>query len=206
MSDKKRPYRKKRRAELEAETRRRITESAVELHGSVGPSRTSMSAVAERAGVRRSTLYRHFPDEAALFEACSAHWAAANPPPDPGAWAAIEDPDERLRAGLEDLYAFWRRTERMMSNLLRDEATNEHVRRQFAGFRAYMDAARETLMRGRRERGGARARVAAAIGHALAFTTWRSLVREQGLGNIQAVELMCRLVDEAGDRRPAGAR
>src|SRR5436189_5335255 len=82
MSDQKRPYRKKRRAELEAETRLRITESAVELHGSVGPAATSMSAVAERAGVRRSTLYRHFSDEAALFEACSAHWAAANPPPD----------------------------------------------------------------------------------------------------------------------------
>ena len=96
MSDKKRPYRKKRRAELEAETRRRITESAVDLHGTIGPSRTSMSAVAERAGVRRSTLYRHFPDEAALFEACTAHWHAANPPPDLGGWAAIEDPDERL--------------------------------------------------------------------------------------------------------------
>ena len=194
MSDKKRPYRKKRRAELEAETRRRITESAVELHGSVGPSRTSMSAVAERAGVRRSTLYRHFPDEAALFEACSAHWAAANPPPDPSAWTAIEDPDERLLVALEELYAYWRRTERMMSNLVRDEGTNESVRRQFAGFRAYMEAARETLLRGRRERGGPRTRVAAAIGHALSFTTWRSLVREQGLGNNQAAELMCRLV------------
>lgn len=206
MSDKKRPYRKKRRAELEAETRRRITESAVELHGTVGPSLTSMSAVAERAGVRRSTLYRHFPDEGTLFDACSAHWAAANPPPDLGAWAAIDDPDERLRTALEELYAFFRRTERMMSNLVRDEATNEHVRRQFAGFHAYMEAARETLLRGRRERGGAGARVGAAIGHALSFTTWRSLVREQGLGNVQAVELMCGFVAGPGDRRPAGVR
>jgi AcrR family transcriptional regulator len=73
MTDQKRPYRMKRRAELEQQTRARITEAAVELHGDVGPSRTSMSAVAERAGVRRSTLYRHFPDEAALFAACSAH-------------------------------------------------------------------------------------------------------------------------------------
>ena len=206
MSDKKRPYRKKRRAELEAETRRRITESAVELHGTVGPSRTSMSAVAERAGVRRSTLYRHFPDEAALFDACSAHWEAANPPPDLGAWAAIEDPDERLRIVLEELYAYWRRTERMMSNLIRDQATNENVRRRFGAFHAYLDAARETLLRGRPERGGARLQAAAAIGHALSFTTWRSLVREQGLGNVQAVELMCRLVAAAGERRPAAIR
>jgi AcrR family transcriptional regulator len=193
MSDQKRPYRKKRRAELEEATRRRITESAVELHGSVGPAHTSMSAVAERAGVRRSTLYRHFPDEAALFEACSAHWNAANPPPDVTAWAEIPDPDERLRAGLEEMYAYWRGTEAMISNLLRDEETNENVRAHFGAFRGYMDAARDILMRGRPERGGARSRAKAAIGHALAFETWRSLVREQGLGNSQAVDLMCGL-------------
>ena len=69
MTVERRKYEKKRRAELEADTRRRITETAVELHGTVGPARTSISAVAERAGVRRSTLYRHFPDEAALFDA-----------------------------------------------------------------------------------------------------------------------------------------
>jgi AcrR family transcriptional regulator len=201
MSDEKRPYRKKRRAELEAETRRRITESAVELHGTVGPSHTSMSAVAERAGVRRSTLYRHFPDEASLFEACSSHWNAANPPPDLSGWSEIEDPDERLERALEELYGFWRRTERMMANLIRDEATNENVRREFNAFHGYMDAAQDVLMQGRRERGGARVRVRAAIGHALAFETWRSLVREQGLGNVQAARLMSGFV-----RAAAGAR
>src|SRR2546421_563163 len=123
MTDKKRPYRMKRRAESEARTRRRITESAVELHGTLGPSRTSISAVAERAGVRRSTVYRHFPDEPALFAACSAHWRAANPTPDVGRWAAIEDPGERLRRALEELYGYYRRTDGMLANLLRDEAT-----------------------------------------------------------------------------------
>jgi AcrR family transcriptional regulator len=197
MSDQKRPYRKKRRAELEDETRRRITESAVELHGTVGPSRTTMSAVAERAGVRRSTLYRHFPDEATLFEACSSHWAAANPPPDPSRWAAVEDPDERLEMALEDLYGFFRRTEQMMANLIRDEETNENVRRHFGAFHGYLDAARDVLMKGRRERGQARVRARAAIGHALAFETWRSLVREQGLGNVQAARLMSGFVRAA---------
>src|SRR5512133_580206 len=95
MSDQKRPYRMRRRAELEELTRRRITESAVALHEELGPARTSISAVAERAGVRRSTVYRHFPDEAALFAACSSHWRAANPAPDPRAWAAIADPGLR---------------------------------------------------------------------------------------------------------------
>lgn len=201
MSEEKRPYRKKRRAELEAETRRRITESAVELHSTVGPSHTSMSAVAERAGVRRSTLYRHFPDEATLFDACSAHWNASNPPPDPTEWAAIEDPYERLERALEDLYVFYRRTERMLANLIRDEATNENVRQHFRAFHAYMAAARDVLMRGRRERGQARGRVRAAIGHALAFETWRSLVREEGLGNVQAARLMSGFVRAATGRQ-----
>jgi AcrR family transcriptional regulator len=206
MSDQKtRTYRKKKRAKSEAETRRRITESAVELHGTVGPAHTSMSAVAERAGVRRSTLYRHFPDEAALFEACSSHWSAANPPPDVSAWTAIRDPDERLRAALAELYGFWRRTEPMIANLLRDEPTDENVRRHFGPFHGYMEVARDLLVQGRRERGQARVRVRAAIGHALDFATWRSLVREQGLGNTQAGELMCALASAAA-KRPAVTR
>jgi AcrR family transcriptional regulator len=205
MSDKKRPYRKKRRAELEEETRRRITLSAVEMHGTVGPTRTTMSAVAERAGVRRSTLYRHFPDEAALFEACTGHWMAENPPPDITAWAAIDDPDQRLRTALEELYAYWRRTEPMMKNLLRDEATNENVRRSFRAFHQFMAAAGEILLDGRGVRGHARRRTLAAIGHALDFTTWQSLARKNGLDDREAVDLMMALVAAAGSRAPVGA-
>src|SRR5512133_2157702 len=110
MADEKRPYRMKKRAELEEETRRRITESAVALHGTLGPARTSISAIAQHAGVRRSTVYRHFPDEAALFAACSSHWRAANPPPELAAWREIDDPDERLRVALRELYGHYRRT------------------------------------------------------------------------------------------------
>src|SRR3954447_9832078 len=120
MSDQKRPYRKSRRAELEEQTRTRITESAVALHERLRPARTSISAVAEHAGVRRSTVYRHFPDDDALFDACSSHWGAANPPPDPGAWAGTADPAERTAAALRDLYAFYGRTEGMFVSLLRD--------------------------------------------------------------------------------------
>jgi AcrR family transcriptional regulator len=194
MTDERRPYEKKRRAELEAETRLRITESAMELHGTVGPARTSISAVAERAGVRRSTVYRHFPDEAALFIACSSHWAAENPVPDIERWRSIEDPDERLRAGLDELYAFYRRTEQMMDNLHRDELTMPTVKRLFTPFRGYLSAARETLVRGRPVRGRRRDTTGAAIGHALAYPTWRSLTREQGLDDAHAAALMCELV------------
>jgi AcrR family transcriptional regulator len=201
MTDQKRPYRKKRRAELEADTRLRITESTVELHGTVGPARTSISAVAEHAGVRRSTVYRHFPDEAALFAACTSHWMAANPFPDIQCWAAIDDPGERLRSALQELYAHYRHTERMMENVLRDEAAMSIIKRMLGGYRDYITAARDTLMVGRRARGRERRRVLAAISHALAFTTWRSLVREQGLADLQASDLMCRLVASATDRQ-----
>jgi AcrR family transcriptional regulator len=205
MTGEKRPYEKRRRAELEAETRRRITESAVELHGTLGPSRTTFRAVAERAGVRRSTLYRHFPDEAALFEACSSHWAAANPPPDLERWAAIRDPDERLRAALPDLYSYYGRTAPMLENLIRDEKLMPTVRDRFRAFHEYLAAARDVLVRGRSVRGRARERVIAAIGHVLAFSTWRSLVREQGLDEARAADLMARLVDTAAPRLPAAA-
>src|ERR1700741_1397047 len=116
MSDQKGPYRMKKRAELEEQTRLRITESAVALHEELGPARASISAIAERAGVRRSTVYRHFPDEEALFAACSAHWGAANPPPDPQPWTAIEDPAERTETALSELYAFYGRTEGMFTS------------------------------------------------------------------------------------------
>jgi AcrR family transcriptional regulator len=200
MTDEKRPYRMKRRAELEQLTRRRITESAVELHGTVGPSRTSVRAVAERAGVRRSTVYRHFPDEEALFDACSAHWAAQNPRPDLSKWAAVDDPDDRLRSALGELYAFYARTEGMLANLFRDEATVPDIGRRFRGFRDYLTAAREALMAGRGLRGRQAREVRAAVGHALAFTTWRSLTREQGLDDNQAAELMRRLVEASASR------
>jgi len=197
MSTQKRRYQKRRRAELEEMTRRRITESAVALHGTLGPSRTSMSAVAEHAGVRRSTLYRHFPDELSLFAACTTHWMADNPAPELEHWTAIDDPAERLRAALGELYAYYERTHGMLENIMRDEATMPNVRLTFRGFRDYVDAAVDTLLAGRPGRGRAGARVRAAVGHTVALPTWRSLVLEQGLDEEQAVELMCRFVAAA---------
>jgi AcrR family transcriptional regulator len=193
MSTETRRYEKKRRAELEAETRRRITETAVELHGTLGPARTSISAIAERAGVRRSTVYRHFPDEAALFDACSSHWEAANPVPDMASWESIEDPDERLRTALDEFYAYYRRTERMMDNLHRDELTMPLVAERFAGYHGYIAVVRDAMLRGRSVRGRRRDETRAAVGHALAYTTWKSLASEQGLDNDRAVAMMCAL-------------
>jgi AcrR family transcriptional regulator len=197
VSDQKRPYRMTRRAELEEETRRRITESAVVLHETVGPAQTSITAIAERAGVRRSTVYRHFADEDALFEACSSHWRALNPPPDLGAWSKVEDPAVRTDAALRELYSFYGSTHAMYESLFRDETLVPSVHRRLRDFYRYLRTAQDVLMTGRKVRGRRAARTRAAIGHALAFATWRSLIQEQGMAPDDAVALMCRLVSDA---------
>src|SRR3954447_20578144 len=197
MSGEKRTYTKKARAEAEEATRLRITESAVALHGSVGPARTSISAIADHAGVRRSTVYRHFADDAAIFDACSAHWAAQNPPPDLSEVLAIRDPAERARSVLEAMYAYYRRTESMMANLVRDERTVPHVRLRFGAYHEMLAALRPPLLAGRGLRGAARRRAQAALGHALEFATWQSLARQQGLSDVEAAALMASLVDVA---------
>jgi AcrR family transcriptional regulator len=186
----KRVYRKRRRAQLEEETRRRITEAAVDLHGSVGPARTSIAAVADRAGVQRATVYRHFPDEEALFNACSSHWMAQNPLPDPAAWTGIEDPDRRLQVALDELYAWYERGEYMLEKTTRDVALVPALRPSMEAFRGWFAGAADEILRDRPERGARRRRLRAAIGHALAFETWRSLVRNQGLSRAQAIEMM----------------
>ena len=116
----KRPYRKRKRAQAEEETRLRITEAAVELHGSVGPAKTTVTEVAERAGVSRMTVYNHFPTDADLFQACSTHWATQNPFPDPTKWLEIEDPSTRLSRAVSELYSWYADKQGMLRPVLRD--------------------------------------------------------------------------------------
>ena len=196
----KREYTKTRRAQLEAETRRRITESTVELHREVGPARTTISAIAERAGVQRLTVYRHFPDERKLLSACSAHWRADHPAPDPSPWPAIRDPEERLRVALEAFYAYYASDEPMMAKIRRDAEAMPNLAAQIADVGEYMAMVREILAAGWGVRGKRRELLAAAIGHALEFETWRSLERRQGLDRERAVELALRTVRAAADR------
>jgi AcrR family transcriptional regulator len=193
-----RRYRKRRRAQLEEETRLRITEAAVDLHGSVGPARTTISAVAGRAGVQRATVYRHFPDERALFDACSSHWLAQHPLPDPATWTKIEDPDERLRKALSGLYDWYERGDYMLENTTRDLALVPALRPSMDALRGWLDRATDAILRGRPERGARRRRLRAAVGHALAFETWRSLVRNQAMSQSETIELMEALAAAAG--------
>jgi AcrR family transcriptional regulator len=195
-----RRYELKQRAERQAETRRRIVEVAVELHGTVGPAHTTIAAIAERAGVERPTVYRHFPTEEELFRACSStHWAE-NPAPDPEAWRAIADPQARLRAGLTEMYAYYGRHERRLWNILRDAEDSALVRRFAAHRSAHRERATEVLAAGWGLRGRRATLVRATIGHALDYFAWRSLHR-QGLSNDDAVAIMIATINGAGASR-----
>ncbi len=187
-----RTYTKTRRAELEHQTRAQITQAAMELHGSVGPAKTTISAIAQQAGVQRATVYRHFPDQESIFAACSAHWTAQNPRPDPTRWAAVDEPQARLVRGLGELYAWYERNQQMIELLARDAPMMPSMHAQYRAFASYREAVTDALCRGRSERGAQRRRVRAAIAHAVTFGTWRSLT-QHGLTNSEAIELMTRL-------------
>ena len=192
-----RRYQKKRRAEQEAETRQRIVEAMVALHREVGPARTTISAIAERAGVERLTVYRHFPDETSMFEACTAHYATQVPGPDPRAWADIEEPAERLRAALLAFYDYYRRAEDVLTHAARDVPQLPALAAVLTPWEDFVGRVRDGLLEGWEVPGSARARLAAAIAHALRFETWRSLARAEGLEDSEAVDLMVTLAEAA---------
>jgi AcrR family transcriptional regulator len=189
-----RPYRKKKRALQEEETRQRITEAAVELHGTLGPAGTGVSDIAKLAGVSRMTVYNHFPTETDLFMACSTHWAAHYPFPEPSAWAAIDDPAERLVIALRELYQWYGRTEGMLGKVLRDAATVTAVASVLDDlWWPYMRKVVDTLLHGW---AGGRTdgnELTAALRLAVDFDTWR-LLTGSGLSDDSAAKLAARMV------------
>lgn len=199
-----RPYRQKERAASKADTRQRIVESAVALHLERGPTRTSINAIAERAGVNRVTVYRHFPDARSLLEACSAHAHRMNPPPDLDGWRRVEDPRERLELALPQLYDYFRRTEAGWANLLRDAEVAPLVREMVEQRRlAYLREARDILLAGWPASKASRPLLRAALGLAVDFRTWQRLVRAEGLDDRTAAALMARLAGGTAQARRA---
>lgn len=189
-----RPYTLKRRAVSQDETRQRIVDATIELHQTIGPKATTISEIAERAGVGRVTVYRHFPDELTLSQACSGHYLAQHPPPDPDRWRTIGDPDERLRTALRETYAYHRATQQMFSHVLADARDHPVM----APYHQHWQNAADVLLETRQERGRERTRLRAALALALSFDTWRVLGQEHGLDDTEAAELMSGLVQSPG--------
>ena len=197
MADERRTYRLKKRAEAMSDTRRRITEAAMELHGTVGPARTTVSAVAERAGVQRHTVYRHFPSEEELFAACSAHFDELHPMPDIETWRTEADPATRLEVALTELYEHYAETAHMWANILRDAELVPAIPKALAPWERHLDAMVALLASGWGARGARRGLLHAAIRHAVDFRTWQTLVQHSGISSLQGARLMRALVEDA---------
>ena len=194
-------YELKKRAERQQETRLRIARATLELHEILGPSLTTRSAIAQRAGVTRPTVYSHFPDDLTLGKACSSLEMSDNPLPDPEPWAEIPDPERRLRMALGDLYSYFRRRQRLWANVLRDqemllddpealEADAEIMEPIFL----HWERMRETLAAGWGPPDSPPGLVLGAIGLALDFQAWRAMTRTQGMSDERAIELMVGMV------------
>lgn len=186
-----RRYQSPARAQRQEETRRRIVAATVELHRSVGPARTEISAVAERAGVERVTVYRHFPRLESLLAACSEHFRSTHPLPDPAEYRRIADPRARLAAALQATYAYYGRNRQMLANVLRDAA----VMPVGGGFLDFQERMAEALAAGWNLRGRRRSTLLAALRLAVDFHTWESLVQRSHLAGGDAVALMAAAVE-----------
>jgi AcrR family transcriptional regulator len=184
-----RRYRLDKRADRRDETRLRIIEAAIRLHQTIGPAATSFTEIAELANVGRVTVYRHFPDEAALADACSGHYFALHPLPDPEGWRTIAGAGDRLREGLAVAYRYHRETEPMIARALADSRDHPVM----APYHAHWQRAADILAAPFGARGSRRKLLRAGIVVALAFDTWRALARDEGLDDAAAVEVAARL-------------
>ena len=188
-------YNLKARAERYQQTRQRIVEATVDLHRAHGPVRTTITDIAKKAGVKRQTVYNHFPDELSLFKACSAHNRALNPPPDPEPWKLVPDPEERLRRALADVYAYYRRNEQMLANVTRDAQANPNTRTVLEPRVKHQERMRDVLAAGwEREDGKRHKLLYGALWTALEFQTWHTLARQQGFDDEESIELMVSMV------------
>jgi len=188
---KNRKYELKARAESQERTRQRIAKAAAELHEEVGPAETTVAEIARRAGVSRLTVYKHFPDNAALYPACAAHHMSENPLPDFGEALAVHDPVEGVESLLRTVYGSWYRDWRpMMRNLQRDRrldpALDDFMR---ANSDAALARLADALTEGFELEGDRAARVRSMARVALDFWTWDRLTGE-GLDDDEAASLM----------------
>jgi AcrR family transcriptional regulator len=208
---KSRRYEMRKRAEQIDSTRKRIVEATVGMHGTVGPAQTTVAGIARAAGVTRLTVYRHFPDDDALFTACSEHWMSHQVMPDPSTWTGADDPVECVRAALSDLYRFYRDgAADGLTLIYRDKEAlpPRHRRRLDDRDLRHVDVLASGFNAGR----AADRRLRGLLAHAVSFWTWHSLCVESALTNEEAVVAMTALVAGAhpagttAHRASAGAR
>jgi AcrR family transcriptional regulator len=186
---KKRKYTKTLRAEQQDGTREKIVEATVALHEQLGPAKTSIKAIAEKAGVQRLTVYRHFPDDASLFQACTSHYLGQHPPPDMADWAGIQDANERCHTALLAFYRYYRSTEKMWSVAYRDFDQVPAMQPAMEQFQAYLDMVRDDLLASWKVKPDIKKSLALTLRHCLRFSTWAAL-KSENLSDKKIAELV----------------
>lgn len=180
------------------QTRERIVAAAFDLHATIGPSRTTIRAIADRAGLQRHTVYAHFPDLDSLYEACTVHGIRSTGMPEPEPWRTIDSPHDRLRHGLTEMIAWYRANEQMLGNVLFDIDPEAPPPTTPDPFESRMVGLRGVLIDGWLVAPRRRPAFDAVLRHALDFTTWRSL-SGGGLNDSQVVAILAGLVEGVAD-------
>ncbi len=184
-----RKYTNTRRAEQQEQTRERIVGAVMALHEKLGPANTSIKAIAEKAGVQRLTVYRYFPDDDSLFQACTSEWFKLHPPPDITEWADIEDAGRHSTAVLLAFYRYYRKTEKMWKGAYRDVEEIKALKKPMGMFEGYLDQVRDEMLKRWKAKGKRKQQLSTTLRHCLRFTSWESLKREK-LNDQQITELV----------------
>jgi AcrR family transcriptional regulator len=180
------------------QTRERIVAATFDLHATIGPSRTTIRAIADRAGVQRHTVYAHFPDLDSLYAACTVHGIRSTGMPEAEGWSSIKRPIDRLRQGLTEMIAWYRANEPMLSLVLFDIDPEAPPPTAPDPFELRTDAWLVALLDGWSVAPARRSTLEAVVRHALDFTTWRSLIG-CGLTDAQVVDVLVGLAERVAD-------
>ena len=182
-----RRYRSDRRQAGVDETRRRIVGAAVALHAEQGAMATSFAQVAKRADVAVPTVYKHFPNQAALLQSCTGHVFACSPALGPEIYRGLATAEARLAALAKAAFAVhrfqapWMRRGIHEAALMPDLA--KIVDEARSQFRRLVALALEPRFAGRPPAG-----LVALIEILLGFSAWQRLAEEAGLSQSGAEE------------------
>jgi AcrR family transcriptional regulator len=182
-----RKYDMTRRASAAAETRRRIVDATLELHGEQGIAATSWDDIAARAGVGVGTVYRHFPSLDELIPACGEITRERIALPDPSLFDGLDTPAERLEHLVREAFAIYERA----APQLRAIRSEPDVHPNVAEAGEAVEAALTALVDAAVEPAADRAVVRALID----LGTWQAL-RDQGLGQTEAVAAIAGLLSQ----------
>ena len=191
-----RRYRLGRRAETTQETRLRLVEATFQLHAERGIADTSMTDIAERAGVSVGTVYHHFPSYADAIVACGAYTSEHAPAPTAAVFEGAATRRERVACLARALFDYYERVPAL-----------ESVRRD-RRFSRSLDAFAREEVRNRRRLAAQAVGAGGPVALVAALTdidVYRSLRRE-GFGTVDAADRVALLLNHVLDAVPGAGR